>query len=278
MRVLLLLLLGWVATCEAAPVAPCPDSKVTLPQFGAGTAIIFGEVHGSNEAPAYLLATVCSTLSQFNNQPLIVALEYPVTEQPYLAGFLSSHGKPSDQAAFLKSPFWKRPMQDGRSSLAMLNLLENLRVLRARHPNLSVAPFVDTPKTASTHDAVMAGRLDEQHLLHPKARLLVLVGNLHAKRSAGFGGNPSYQSMARLLKIPNRSYAFATTGGTVWACELGCGIQPAANSSDGTSKANGSLDRPRPSINFDGIIDLGAVTASPPANTEPTHLIKKAGT
>ncbi|PTL80173.1 hypothetical protein [Vitiosangium sp. GDMCC 1.1324] len=54
-----------------------------------------------------------------------------MSEQSRLDTYLASRGTPADQDTLLDGDFWRRPYQDGRSSRAMLELVDQVRALRA---------------------------------------------------------------------------------------------------------------------------------------------------
>ncbi len=243
---------------------PCSSSRVTLPAFPAGSALILGETHGTNEAPGYFFDAVCAAVGAFGDDSLIVALEYPVSQERSLGRYLASRGSTNDKATQLATPFWTNPMKDGRSSQAMLRLLDSLRLLSQSNRRVRIVAFADDTRANSNWDAAMARALDTIAATHPDERIMVLVGNAHAKKTMGIGSRRDFVPMAHMMKTKNTSLAFRAGSGTYWACDSTCGIQRVADADAGAT-INYDLRNPSASVNFDGIVDLGEVTESSPA-------------
>jgi hypothetical protein len=100
-------------------------------------AFIFGEIHGTAEAPALFADFVCAAAQQ---GPVLVGLELAEEEQPALDVFLASDGSPQARAALLARPHWQS--QDGRASRAKLALVERLHALRAAGLPVGALAFV----------------------------------------------------------------------------------------------------------------------------------------
>jgi hypothetical protein len=95
--------------------------------------LVVGELHGTNETPDLVASIVKDALA---DRPVRLGLEMQRSEQPYMDAYVQSAGSAADKAAFLKTPFWK--VQDGRSSTAMLRLIDTVRVLREHGARLNV--------------------------------------------------------------------------------------------------------------------------------------------
>lgn len=237
--------------------------EVVLPPFERGSALILGEVHGTVEAPAYFLRVVCAIARHDPGAELVVGLEYPSGEQSHLDTFLVSGEVGQARAELLATPFWQRRMQDGRSSAAMLQLVESLWSLRRDGFRVRVVAFDDWQVDA--RDKAMAGILDAAVEARRDARLVVLTGNVHARKTPGFGANPEFRSMAAYLKVPTRSLAFRARRGTYWACRPDCGVVDATPNELASELPRFDLTAAEPSAHYDGIIELGVVSASLPA-------------
>jgi hypothetical protein len=86
--------------------------------------LIIGEMHGTQQGPAYFCAMVHALLQIHAH--VLVALELPDQNQPLIDSILMSNGDAASTTALLATPFWRRDDQDGRSSEAMLGLLGSL--------------------------------------------------------------------------------------------------------------------------------------------------------
>ena len=102
--------------------------------------IVFGEVHGTNEVPE-LISAVTYELAK-EGARILMALESPDLLNGELADFVA--GTTSDDQVLAGDAFWNRPLawQDGRSSRAMLRLLQDVRVYRNR--GLTIDPAAST--------------------------------------------------------------------------------------------------------------------------------------
>jgi hypothetical protein len=184
-----------------------------------GTILLLGEMHGTVEGPAYLGHFLC--FAGTSRHPVIVGLEIPHQDQPLLDAFLASDGSAEAERALLRSEFWTRAYQDGRSSEAMLDLVRSLR------PGFGFART--TPRVvlfdeqSPNRDAAMAARLAAAAERQPDAFLVVLTGNLHARLEKGSPWDPSFEPMGLFLRrsLPGRrilSLDVGHSGGEAWIC------------------------------------------------------------
>ena len=247
-----------------AATRSCPAVAGSEGILKPGARVILGEMHGNQETQQLFgqLACLATKLG-----PLRIGLEIPADEQPRLDTYLASAGSAADRKALLMGKFWTREFQDGRSSVAMAGLLESLRGLRHDGADVKLLAF-DLPATAiedgSNRDREMARTLDGAFKKEPAATFLVLVGNLHARKTA----HPRFPQMfmahylMHLFKQDVTTLDVRYSEGTTWACMPQCGAQvigqgPAlpvgitlAQSSDGA---------------YDGTFAIGAPTFAPPA-------------
>lgn len=270
-----MLLSGLLLAAATGPVlkaAPsmeevCARSDVQLPALGPGALLLFGEMHGSVQAPAFFLGAVCTALRDRTLPAVLVGLELPLDQQVPMARFLESEGSAADRAALLGTAFWSRDDQDGRSSAAMFDLVDALRRLRRADPRLLLVVFDDRSGDATgQRERMMARAWDSARTRHPDALSLALTGNLHAKRSAGFAGNADFRPMAMHVAEPVASFAFRGNGGRIWACmDEGCREYDQPPNAEARDRPDWRMRHVAPSRHYDGLIDLGAYTASPPA-------------
>lgn len=231
-----------------------------------GSTIFVGELHGTKEVPASVGSLACAALQA--GLPVRVGLEIFVEDQPALDAFLASDGGAAAKAKLLEAKFWTREFQDGRSSEAMLSLLDQLRALRASGKKLEVFAF-DSATPSPARDAEMAKRalatLQREHA----GVTILLAGNLHARKTRG-GFRPDFEPMGyHLVRAGQKltSLNAAYSGGTAWVC-LGpdagaCRVNPlaprpenAGRKIDLTASQDGA---------YDGTLKLGPATASAPA-------------
>lgn len=232
---------GAQASCHAA-------LKQRLPQSGT---VIFGEMHGTNEIPAFFSACVHEFVER--GEKVRVFLEFDAADTEHTSKYLRGE---IDEAALLSSPRWR--VHDGRTSLAMLELHRALK-------GVQVVGFVQAVGVADGNAAM--GKIFLQHRLEDGYNL-VLVGGTHAQLAAGKGDifasvpfGQYVQARSKNVLSLNARY----TGGEAWACDPYCGANPLdGNEPAGATPARrigfGSKDR-----RFNGYFSVGKTTASPPA-------------
>lgn len=254
-----------VAPAAAAGTTKCP-LPIELPATQASRVLVFGEMHGSAEVPRYLDSVVCAALHDAPKRPLVVVLELPTSEDEVLQGYLRSEGTEADARSLLASPFWSNTdWQDGRTSEAMFALIDSLRVRSAAYPELVVATLVPASDGVGSHDARMARQLDALIDDHPEALVLVLVGNLHARRHPDAEVSGGFRSMVDYSRHPIQALVFRDSGGSIWACmDEGCGVHAMRERPEhGTPVYD--LRALSGNDHYDGLIDIGRYSASPPA-------------
>lgn len=231
--------------------------------------IVFGEIHGTAEIPA-LFGDVACHVSK--NRPVVVALEWPSDQSKAFEKYIESTGLPSDQGLLTETSDWRRII-DGRSSAAMMSMLESVRRLRASGRAIAIATFQPRSPAAldqSYYELMMASELTRIAGKYLDYVVLALVGRLHAgkKPLADRGGR-----WPAVMHLPARdvlSLTFDDNGGTAWNCQsAGCK----------------SYERPPKNISprrisliessfsgFDGTFSVGSLTtASPPFEAKPVQ-------
>lgn len=189
--------------------------------------IAVGELHGTEEAPAFAGGLV-ELLQRHGRSPLL-ALEMPETEQAVVDGYLAD----GDSARLTRSAFFRvaRENQDGRRSRAIAKLLKRARSLGV--PVLCFDPA--SSRDAQARDTGMAARLYAGSRRGGAQAVVALVGNVHASGGLGSPWEPSFRPMGyelthgagleprQLLSILARY-----KGGSAWTCQSdGCGVHPA---------------------------------------------------
>jgi len=226
--------------------------------------VFVGETHGTAEAPAAFADLVCAALEQ---GPVVVSLEYSVELQPTLDAFMEADTEAEARAILAAYPHGPFVHHDGRGSEAMLDLLLRLRAMLREAADLSVVASVpNSPRVEGFRQsysemdrAVLWGR---QAMAAPQARVLVLVGRVHAEKTRRVGSPLGLPAAAHIRPEETLSLTLAHQGGQAWICLDECGAAPIPESDDPT--ARGVVLAPRQDGKFDGLLALGPVTASPP--------------
>lgn len=247
----------------------------------AGRALVVGELHGADLPPQFVGSLVCASLAR--GERVALALELSEPEQTHLDDYFAAEDEREARAHLLTgSRFWSEN-EDGRSSVAMFELVrEARRRMRAGAP-LTVHAIDHAREVhgemegvSEPRDFVMAENLAE--LVATGQRVIMLVGNLHAQKVANtdFGqmlqtigsySEPDAIYSVRLLSLP----------GTSWNCSwdgeaMDCGINDTGNDLiDGEPRLL-SLETMQASPYweyyadyYDAFVLLGSPTASLPA-------------
>lgn len=203
----------------AASPAPCEP----LPGMAAVLAVeqleylLIGEYHGTREMPEVASQAACSAVQ--SGRPVVLAIEFPPENQPHLDVFIRSDGKQLAVDALLKAPAWTE--EGGRTTQAIVDLLESARLLRAAGKNVSVVAFdkVPTPIISKEREAAMAQALMEAQRRVPASLVIALTGAGHAGKTPWSSQNPPFASTGQLLPVERTlSFTFARPGGAYWGC------------------------------------------------------------
>lgn len=254
---------------EPAAPARAPTPALALPAgvLAPRGTLLLGDLHGTREIPAFVGQTVAAVAAR---EPVVLGLEIVADQVPSLEGFLASDGGPAARAAALRDPWWTAAYQDGRRSVAMLDLLDAVRQQRARGARIDVVCFdaeARGPDGGPDRDAAMAANLAAVRAARPDASLVIYAGNAHTRRAA-IPREPDHAWMAMLLA--RAGVAFVTLNahyseGSAWICQgsgpAGCGPTMLGRPAD----ASGVHLEPGTEGAYDGWFGVGAITASPPA-------------
>ncbi|AFE07618.1 hypothetical protein COCOR_07582 [Corallococcus coralloides DSM 2259] len=265
---------------EAVAEGPCTTSVRGLPELlHPGLTLLIGEQLGSYQVPDVVGHVVCQAAQ--TGLAVVLGLSLPETEQARVDKYLSSPGAPADQDALLEGRFWTRTYQDGRSSRAVMDLIDRVRALRAAGLRVTVVAYDTDVLNGSERDAAQAQVWTKRRAAKPDEVQVVLAGNTHTQVEKGTQWDPSFTPMAHLMKedrslvVLDMSYA----QGTRWGCDLDrdsklvCGIvgatpAPAVAARPGLSPYI-QLRETAPNEPFQGLLYVGKLTASLPAILGP---------
>ena len=253
-----------------------PSGSQGLLDDAADRILVIGELHGTEQAPEFLDALTCLSLER--GETVAVGVEIPADDQDAIDAYLESSGDGEARAALLSSPFWAS--DDGRSSAAQLELLDALRLRRQDGQPVSVkaldfgsgdVDLLEDYDQASARDRAMARHAREA--AETADRVLVLVGNIHARRTRLEGDDFVAESIGSVTEGDDFFFVRTTYGpGEAWNCimvdeELSCGVHPRPGRS--RTDAPRVLERDAadesPQRTYDAYVYLGETTASRPA-------------
>ncbi len=267
---------GW----PTDPASQAPECGTPVegagPLLAPGHVLLLADPLGTRELPTAALRMLCEATAR--GLPVTLALSLPASEQPLLDAYLASAGQPQDLQTLLnESPFWRRTYQDGRSSGAMLWLVEQARRLRASGQDLALVAFDAEKAQGNAREAEMAKNLLGHQQGRAQAWTLVLAGGTHV-RTAGVSWDSDYVPLgARLAQaLPSvRALDVGFQRGTQFSCrynvwdEVECNlfaISPTKEVRQKPDTASGVHLFAQPlAEGFHGRLYVGALSASPPA-------------
>lgn len=194
--------------------------------------LIVGELHGTQEFPR-LVADIAAAAAVVGD--VVVALELSADAQSRVDRYMESAGTAEDRLALLSHPAWQT--KDGRTSAAVVDLIETCRRWRHQNGSMTVA-LVDAGRDewagaqegfAVRRDELMAERL---LAVSAKGSVVALLGNVHARLDGDFAVPmpTGYQPVGALVKKRRAVVSFlgAHSGGTAW-CVMDRGGGPVAD-------------------------------------------------
>ncbi|MCB0391977.1 MAG: hypothetical protein KDD58_11845 [Bdellovibrionales bacterium] len=179
--------------------------------------IAVGEHHGTNEIPE-LVANMALALAKTDQ--VVLALEIEQANQKGLNKYMET----GDESLLEYLSHFAREYQDGRSSIAMVELLKKVRLEK----NISILAFdPDFSLDSQNRETKMAEKLLAEIQKKPNHRFLILSGNIHSSTKIGNFFDPNYRPMAfELFSMQNSpleeseliSIITRYDSATIWAC------------------------------------------------------------
>ena len=271
-RILLFLVLTFSAAIAAA-VEDCPPIDGSDALYRPGRILLLGEIHGTVESPAFTANIACHAAEA--GLSVIVGLELLSSDQALVDAYLDSAGSAEDREALVSSEQWRRDYQDGRTSRAMVDLIDGVRRLRARELAVSVVLF-DAPGNlgGQARDREMGRELARTVEANPAAFVVVLTGNRHSRTTRGLPRNAEFEPMGLVLSDQSgrvvTSLEAGHRGGSAWVCAPDCGAIRLSGR-DTAAAWSVELDESTRPPGHSGWYHLGTITASPPARFSPSE-------
>jgi hypothetical protein len=266
---------GWASRRSAAPSC---GPEIAGDQQLAAPLVLVGDFHGTREIPAAFGHLVCHAAAARSGVPILVGLEILSSAQAAIDTFLAGEGGAAATRSLLAQEFWQREYQDGRSSRAMLDLLDELRRQRKAGLNL-VVRALDPPHfdSSSGRDAAMAASLVEAIAAVRPAKTFVLVGNVHTRTLHGYPWDPKadYVPLGALLRERYGDLIaldVKALGGSAWTCTSAaaadCGVHALTHREPTGPTPRIVLDpASAATTGYSGVLFVGELTASTPARS-----------
>jgi len=267
--VLLFLLPAGLASAQPHQDLTCADVPGLAPALQPGTVVLIGEMHGTNESPRFVQEALCTALQ--NGHSVTVGLEIPEAESDPVDAFLGSPGDAEATARLLQGSFWQRPLQDGRSSRALLGLIQQVRAYRAEGWPVRLI-LIDDPTVPTRRDHAMQAKVQAGLETAPTDVFLILTGNVHNRLTRGTRWDAAYEPLGYLLRqaLPEQrilSLNVAHTGGEAWVCfgssPSDCGVRRIGGNTEGGQGVE--FGTAAAGDAYQGGYHVGRLTASLPA-------------
>jgi hypothetical protein len=202
---------------------------------------------------------------------VIVGVEIPRAEQAAIDVYLAGEGSAADRQALLRGEHWQRSYQDGRSSAAMVELIERARRLRKDGHAVEVLAFdPGSYDDWNARDAGMAASILERTKARPDAFVVTLTGNLHNRTTQGLPWDAKMVPMGVHVKAGRPrviSLNGVYEGGSTWMCdpENRCGASEVTLKDFPYETLAIDTGEGVRSEGLDGVFFVGPLSASPPA-------------
>ena len=283
-------LLSLLASCvEAGKTAEVscdpPSGWEAVAEDTRGRYLVIGELHGTQEIPAAVGEYICAV----STEPTLLAIEWYASDNSGLQRALAEDG---DLRANLDThvPGWN-DRSDGIASEAMLDLIERTRDLRRAGRPVDIVAFNGAREDAQDakfshlpgqepHEASQAENIRLAREAGNYSHVVTLVGNIHARKQPFGNGDAAWEPMAMKLAPPDEVVSLIAThsGGTSWNCTVPPDfdfeneeitkdvLDCSGKETSGIHYGDPGFDTPADLPDYhDGILHVGPVTASPPA-------------
>lgn len=271
--------LALLLSAGAAGAAPaCTPVPGLAPLLAPGTVLLVGEMHGTEEAPAFVRDVACAALE--DGLSVTVGLEIDRADDDGYQAYLRSDGSAAARERLLASPFWSREFQDGRGSVAMLELMESLRAQRGSSEEGGAGEgrlrllLIDRPEAGTGRDAAMAERVGEAVGARPEDLFVILTGNIHNRLTKGMPWDDELEPMGYRLRRAHpdariASLDMAYPGGSAWVCfgnaPSDCKAQELGGLPEAAGRSGVEIHEEPAGEPYSGRYFTGRLTASPPA-------------
>ncbi len=202
-----------------SPTFDAAELQSLLDKTAEHRVLLVGEMHGTTEVPA-LVGELAGGLAN-TDRSLILGLEIPRSEQARIDTFLRTAGSERDRLTLLEGDFWQREYQDGRSSFAMLELIERARqlALKSKVRVLAFDIVPDPEARGAARDAAMAKAIEDALNQDADAKAVILAGNFHTRVQEGAPWDEKHRFMGHYL-LDQSVYAIEVMGvrGSMWIC------------------------------------------------------------
>lgn len=276
---------GWEEdVAHAAPVACGQPLPGVEPLLTSGHTVLVSDPLGTRELPEAAARMLCDAVEK--KLQVALALSLPSEDQASLDEYLASAGGNEDlERLLVVSSFWRRVYQDGRSSGAVLRLIEQARRLRAQGNAVTVLAFDSNSASGNSREEEMARNLIAYRQANPDAWLLALAGDVHV-RTKPVSWDKDFEPLgSRLIRAlpgsPVKALEVGFARGSQFSCrfnvweQVECNVYALSPSVEvrqepGTPRKVALFSSPS-DRGFHGRLYVGALNASPPVIQRATQ-------
>lgn len=273
MKALLLACMMLIVSCGRVPEPAALACPVVggIDQVLSGPGVFVGDMHGSNQSPAFLGALACHAMK--SGRPVVVAMEYDAQDQPVLDRFLNMADPDRAVELLISTRHWTGNA-DGRASTAMAHSLRALHGYRRAGGQLKLVAYDFWGADGQQRDQTSADFLQQLRIdmADAGAYWILFGGNVHARKTMGLPfrnappGSEDHKPLGYLLRDWGLIHLNASyRGGEGWGCidgicsvhdlgppcPAGCTLHPIIRLHDGDPA-------------YDGVYDVGMLSVSRP--------------
>ena len=202
-----------IVSCSAAE--PTSNAKLNCPVVenvdkllaSSESIIIVGEVHGYVEPPKLIEALICHSLKA--NYRTVFGIEISQDRAKDINDYVNSSGDTYAKNKILSDSRWLS-IGDGRQTQATFDILNSVRNYRSHDYPISTMSFVPSnadlnsllaqPNFSAAYEKSLAKNITDSFEMQQPDKMIVLVGNLHAKNGEGKFAGQTYPLMATHMK------------------------------------------------------------------------------
>lgn len=270
-RIALLFCVLLLAACER-PVhraeLSCPEVE-GLGNVLAAPGVFIGDMHGTNQSPAFLAALTCHVLA--SGRPVVVAMEYDAVDQAVLERFLLTQDDEEAMSLLTSTRHWIGN-RDGRASTAMANALRALHGYVRQGARLKLAAYDFGGAGPAQRDAASAQFLEQRRAQeNTNAYWILFGGNVHARKTRGLPQVPGYEDhepLGYLLRNWGLVHLDAQyRGGELWGCtgaSQTCGVIDLGPPCPAGCELRPVIRLGTQNEAYDGVYDVSMLSASSP--------------
>ncbi len=165
----------------------------------AARVLLVGEIHGTVECPAVFGDLVFAAARR---GPVSAGIALPSTEQAELDQFFADPEDPEHRARWLARPLFTTRRQDGRTSRAMMGLLDRLARYRTHGLPIEIFAF-DAPPGEDLPDEARdehMAKIIAERARDRTRRVMALMGNVHNQLERSTPWAPGFRTAGMHLR------------------------------------------------------------------------------